>query len=192
MKLTVDPRAKALIFDIDGTLADTMPYHLQSWQKVGRAYGFEYPPESFYKYAGMSTGKIVAMLNTQGYQLDPTQIIAAKNDSYLQMMDDIQPIEPVFKIVREYYGKLPMALGTGEYRDIALVNLRAAGLEQYFQILVTADDVINPKPDPETFLQCAKLMNISPEYCQVFEDGDLGLEAARLAGMIPTDVRPFL
>ena len=104
----------------------------------------------------------------------------------------IQVIEPVFKIVKENHGKLPMALGTGEYREIALVNIRITGLDRYFDKIVTADDVTKSKPDPETFLKCAALINVPPEFCQVFEDGGAGLEAARRAGMIVTDVRPFI
>jgi HAD superfamily hydrolase (TIGR01509 family) len=57
---------------------------------------------------------------------------------------------------------------------------------------VTADDVVRHKPDPETFLKCAELMGVEPEFCQVFEDGELGMQAAQRAGMILTDVRPFV
>lgn len=193
MPLTVDPKARGLIFDIDGTLIDTMPAHLQSWQETARRYGFDYPVELFYKLAGMSTGQIVAYINQhQGLNLDPEAIIQAKNEAYLLLNKNIQVIKPVFRIVQEYAGKLPMALGTGEYRKIALVNLGITGLDRYFDKIVTADDVTRCKPDPETFLKCAELMKIPPEYCQVFEDGDQGLEAARRGGMIATDVRPFL
>ncbi|HOP74633.1 MAG TPA: beta-phosphoglucomutase family hydrolase [Bacillota bacterium] len=193
MPLTVDPRARGLIFDIDGTLIDTMPAHLQAWQETARRYGFEYPEKLFYQLAGMSTGEIVHYINCQqGLNLDPETIIQAKNEAYLRLNENIQVIKPVFRIVQEYAGKLPMALGTGEYRQVALVNLQITGLDRYFDKIVTADDVTRCKPDPETFLKCAELMKIPPEYCQVFEDGDKGLEAARRGGMIATDVRPFL
>jgi beta-phosphoglucomutase-like phosphatase (HAD superfamily) len=193
MNLKVEPHVKGLIFDIDGTLIDSMPVHLKSWQTVAKTYGFEYPEALFFKNAGRSTGNIVAMINAeQGHHLDPEEIIRAKNTAYRKLAVKIEPIQPVLKIVTEYYGKLPMALGTGEYRDIATSNIKAAGLDKYFSIMVCADDVTHPKPNPETFLKCAELMKVAPEACQVFEDGDLGLEAARRCGMVATDVRPFL
>ena len=193
MSLKIDPKARGLIFDIDGTLVDTMPIHFRAWQKVAEEYGFEYPETLFYQLAGMPTAAIIRYINKhQVKKLNPEELVKAKNDAYLSLINNIRLIGPVFKIVEEYHGKLPMALGTGEYRKIALVNIRVTGLERYFDKLVTADDVTNSKPDPETFLKCAQLINVSPENCQVFEDGGAGLEAARRAGMIVTDVRPFL
>ncbi len=193
MSLKVNPKARGLIFDIDGTLADTMPTHFRSWQKVAERYGFDYQESLFYQLSGMPTGDIVLYLNKhQGTNLDPEEVTRAKNQAYLGINGDIRVIEPVFKIVEANYGKLPMALGTGEYRNIALVNIRLTGLDRYFDKIVTADDVTKSKPDPETFLKCAQLINVPPEFCQVFEDGGAGLEAARRAGMIVTDVRPFI
>jgi beta-phosphoglucomutase family hydrolase len=193
MTLKVDPKAQGLIFDIDGTLADTMPAHFCSWQQVAKRYGFDYPESLFYRLSGMRTGDIILYINEhQGMDLNPEEVVKAKNEAYLALNGAIQVIDPVFKIVKDNYGKLPMALGTGEYQEVALVNLRITGLDRYFDKIVTADDVANCKPDPETFLKCAELIKVPPEFCQVFEDGGAGLEAARRAGMIVTDVRPFI
>lgn len=193
MVLSVDPKARGLIFDFDGTLGDTLPTHLQAWQAIMKKFKFEMTGSLLYQVAGMPTGDIVRYLNKHfGYNLDVEPIVKAKNTAYLELTKKITPFIPVLKIVQEYYNKLPIALGTGEYRDIARVNIRAAGVEQYFKIIVTADDVKNSKPDPETFLKCAELMNVPPEFCQVFEDAPPGLEAASRAGMIITDVRPFV
>lgn len=193
MSLKVDPKARGLIFDIDGTLADTMPTHYQSWRQVAERYGFDYPESLFYKLSGMPTGDIIAYINEhQRMNLNPEEVVRVKNEAYLMLNSGIRVIGPVFKIVEENYGKMPMALGTGEYRNIALVNIKITGLDRYFDKIVTADDVTNSKPDPETFLKCAHLINVPPEFCQVFEDGGAGLEAARRAGMIVTDVRPFI
>jgi beta-phosphoglucomutase family hydrolase len=193
MGLYVNLRVKALIFDIDGTLVDTMPTHQRAWEEAGKKLGFVYPTELFYENAGLPTRKIAVLLNEKyGYQLDPEEVTRVKNELYLKHIDEIKPIEPVVELVRKFHGRLPMALGTGEYREIAEQNIRAAGLEKYFSVLVSGDDVKNPKPHPETFDRCADRLNVAAEYCQVFEDGELGLEAARRAGMIATDVRPFL
>jgi beta-phosphoglucomutase family hydrolase len=193
LSLKVDPKARGLIFDIDGTLIDTMPTHFRAWQEVALKFGFEYPERLFYKMAGMPTGDIILEINrNQGKNLNPDEIVKAKNEAYLRLNGAIRVIEPVLKIVKENHGKILMALGTGEYRDIALVNLKVTGLDRFFDKLVSADDVTNSKPDPETFIKCAELMNVPPETCQVFEDGEAGLEAARRAGMIVTDIRPFI
>lgn len=193
MTLKVHSKARGLIFDIDGTLIDTMPIHFKAWQEVAGSFGFEYPEELFYKLAGMPTGDIILYINqNQGKALDPEEIVKAKNEAYLRLNGVIRIIKPVLEIVRGNHGKMPMALGTGEYRDVALINLKVTGIDRYFDKLVSADDVANSKPDPETFLKCAQLMNVPPEACQVFEDGAAGLEAAKRAGMIVTDVRPFI
>ena len=85
-----------------------------------------------------------------------------------------------------------MAVASGSSMENVDIQLEALGLRSYFQAIVTADDNVRPKPAPDIFLEAAKRINIAPKYCQVFEDGDLGLEAAKKAGMLATDVRPFL
>ena len=64
-------------------------------------------------------------------------------------------------------------------------------MSHYFDIVITADDILNPKPHPETFLKCAKLMGVSPKDCVVFEDGILGMQAAKEAGMMVVDVNDY-
>jgi HAD superfamily hydrolase (TIGR01509 family) len=84
-----------------------------------------------------------------------------------------------------------MAVGSGGHREAVIRTLEITGLRKYFDIIVTANDVDNFKPHPETFLKCAELMNVDPAHIEVFEDGDLGIEAARMAGMVATDVRSW-
>jgi beta-phosphoglucomutase-like phosphatase (HAD superfamily) len=112
-----------------------------------------------------------------------------KLEEFFKNQHLIKPIEPVADIVRKYYGKLPMAIGTGGHREAVERTLEVTGMRKYFDIIVTSNDVFQHKPHPETFLQCAKLMKIDPEFIEVFEDGDLGIEAALSAGMKATDVR---
>ena len=103
----------------------------------------------------------------------------------------VKPILPVVEIVKKYHGILPMAVGTGGHREAVERTLELAGIRKYFDIVITANDVNNFKPHPETFLKCAELMNVDPEFIEVFEDGDLGIEAAIAAGMVATDVRSW-
>jgi len=112
-----------------------------------------------------------------------------KLDEFYLIQHNVTPIEPVIALVQKYHGKMPMSVGTGGHREAVEKTLEIIGLRKYFDILVTANDVTKHKPHPETFLRCAELMNVAPAECEVFEDGDLGIEAARRAGMIATDVR---
>ncbi|MCX7679375.1 MAG: beta-phosphoglucomutase family hydrolase [Spirochaetes bacterium] len=192
-KLEVHPSARALIFDLDGTLVDTMKIHFEAWKEVGRSNGFDYPEELFYRLAGIPTKTIVHLLNAEfGYSLDVEKISKEKEEAFLRNVHFVKPILPVVEIVETYFGILPMAIGTGNTRTIALRILKQTRLAHCFRVIVTADDVTYHKPHPETFLRCAELMHIEPQCCQVFEDGDQGLEAARRAGMIATDVRCFV
>lgn len=148
----------------------------------------------FYDLAGVPTRKIATILNEKySLELDPLKTEEEKEKNYLGLAgQNIKPISIVVNILKKYYNKIPVACGTGNNKEIALLTLKAIGLESIFDILITADDVERPKPFPDTFLLCAERMGVVPEVCQVFEDGLPGLQAARKAKMFPTDVRPYL
>lgn len=193
MKLSVDPRARGLIFDVDGTLADTEAVHTEAWRQVLRPKGYVMTDDMFRSLTGAPTRKIITiMIEEYGWDLDPEETLRNKEKEFMKKIESVKAIEPVASLAREYKGKMPMSLGTGGRREMALITIRAAGLSDYFDILVSADDVERHKPEPDTFLECARLMAVAPEYCQVFEDGDRGIEAAKRAGMIVTDVRTYL
>ncbi len=193
MKLMVDKNSKGLIFDLDGTLADSMPIHLKAWTLTAAENGFDYTEKQFLETAGMPTHKIVLVINKQlGLNLDPQKFSRRKEEIFLENINDLKLIQPVADIVKEYHNRLPMSIGTGGKKEIAKLTLEILGFDKYFDIIVSAEDVENHKPNPDTFLRCAELMNIEPQFCQVFEDGEMGLTAAGAAGMIVTDVRPFL
>ena len=193
MKIDVNKKAKGLIFDMDGTLADSMPIHFIAWKLTAAENGFEYTEKQFLETAGMPTHKIVPVINKElGLNLDPVEFSRRKEELFLENIKDVKLIEPVADIVREYHGRLPMSIGTGGKKAIAKLTLEILGFDKYFNVIVSAEDVINHKPNPDTFLKCAELMGIEPEFCQVFEDGEMGLTAAEKAGMIVTDIRPYL
>lgn len=192
-EIAVDPKALALIFDLDGTLVDSMPLHLEAWKEICATKGVAFTSEEFYSLAGVPADQIFKIINEKyGSDFDPQEDSLAKEAIYMRKIGKLKVIEPVFEVAKKYYGKLPMSIGTGSPGQHSWEAVRTLGLDQYFDILVSKNDVKEGKPNPETFLKCAKAMNIDPQYCQVFEDGDPGLEAAKIAGMIPTDIRPYL
>jgi beta-phosphoglucomutase family hydrolase len=183
---------KALIFDLDGTLANTMPLHFEAWKKTAELMGFDYSFEFLSSCAGMPSAKIIELLNTKyNHSIDPQEFSARKEEFFAKEMHQITEIKPVTDLVYKYHNQLPMAVGTGGKRNIAQETMEILGLDKYIPILVSADDVQKHKPEPETFLKCADLMGIDPKNCQVFEDGLLGIQAAEKAGMMVTDVTPY-
>jgi beta-phosphoglucomutase family hydrolase len=190
----IAPGAKALIFDLDGTLADTMPWHYQAWQKACLKFGIVMDTAFLQAHTGAPGWKIaeeVIAINGKTGIVSPEDIMSVKLEEFFAIQHNVTPIEPVTALVQKYHGKLPMSVGTGGHREAVEKTLEIVGIREYFDIIVTANDVTHHKPHPETFLRCAELMGVAPEVCEVFEDGDLGIEAARRAGMIATDVRTW-
>ncbi|OFY60486.1 MAG: hypothetical protein A2Y71_05370 [Bacteroidetes bacterium RBG_13_42_15] len=194
MQYDIQPGIKGLIFDLDGTLADTMPFHFEGWKKACKKYGAHIDNAFLRKHTG-SPGWMIANEIIKNSNLFSSvtveHIMNEKIDEFYKVQHLVKPIEPVMDIVKKYHGKLPMAVGTGGHREAVERTLELTGLRKYFDIIVTANDVDNFKPHPETFLKCAELMKVEPSHIEVFEDGDLGLEAARMAGMTATDVRSW-
>ena len=194
MQHDIKPGIKGLIFDLDGTLADTMPYHFKGWKNACEKYGANIDTAFLRKHTG-SPGWIIASEIIKKCGLDGSVTIdQIMNQKLIEFYNDqhlVKPIEPVVEIVKRYYNILPMSVGTGGHREAVERTLEITGLRKYFDIIITANDVDNFKPHPETFLRCAEMMNINPSEIEVFEDGDLGLEAAIEAGMTATDVRSW-
>lgn len=193
MGLHVHPDARALIFDLDGTLSNSLPVHIATWNMIGEKYGFKFDPRILVELTGMPTIAFAQRIVEQ-YHLDvkPEEIVKLKQQSFWDSSNLLKPVKEITDIVIAYHTKLPMSVGTGASRRSAEVQLQALGIAKYFDFIVSAEDVTRHKPEPETFLKCAELMGIQPSACQVFEDGDLGITAAQKAGMIVTDVRPYI
>lgn len=192
-EMKVPEGTQALIFDIDGTLADSMPVHMRAWHYAAQKLGFRYDEKFLLDSAGASTASIVEEIaRRQGLVIDVQAAMQAKRDYFEQHRDDIGGIDKVLDVFHAYLGKLPIGAGTGGGRENATFVLKNIGICHLLDALVTADDVEHPKPSPETFLKCAQQLGVEPAGCLVFEDGNFGLQAAQAAGMAAIDVRPFI
>jgi beta-phosphoglucomutase-like phosphatase (HAD superfamily) len=180
----------ALIFDCDGTLADTMPGHFTAWVAALRASGGDITEERFYEMAGVTSAAIIETLNRDhGYTLDIPKTVAAKEKMYVDGLHGVQEITAVADIARAHMGRVPMAVASGGLRSVVHATLDSLKLRSLFNAIVTADDVVHGKPAPDIFLKAAELLGVAPEDCIVYEDGDPGIVAARAAGMRVVDVR---
>ena len=180
----------ALIFDCDGTLADTMPIHFLAWQETMNAVGLVFDEDHFYRLGGVPTDKIIAMLcEEQNKSVDIPQASQAKEDAYSRLIDKVEPIEPIVAIAREHHGKIPLAVGSGGYRETVIATLKTIGILDLFEHIVAAEDTKRHKPEPDVYLRAAELLGVEATKCRVYEDTDLGIEAGERAGMECFDVR---
>lgn len=188
----IDSDIRGLIFDCDGTLADTMPLHQQAWERAMQELGGRVSGQELTELAGVPTRRTIEILNERhGTSVDPDQGNALKEACYRSLVDQAQPIAEVVAVVEAYRGRLPMAVATGGQRHVVMSTLTQIGMVDAFDTLVTADDVAHGKPAPDIFLEAARRLGVAPEACLVFEDADAGIEGARRAGMRWIDVRTY-
>lgn len=180
----------ALIFDCDGTLADTMPLHWRAWQQVTQRYNLVFPEERFYALGGVPSREILKTLSQeQARDFDPLAVSKEKEAAYTVFVPQVQPVKPVVEIAAKNYGKVPMAVASGGVKHVVLAVLKHLKIDHLFQTVVTSEDVSRQKPAPDIFLEAARRLGIAPALCRAYEDTDLGLEAIRAAGMDAVDVR---
>jgi HAD superfamily hydrolase (TIGR01509 family) len=186
---------RAYIFDLDGTLADTMPIHYRAWTVTCARYGLSFPESRFYQLGGVPTRRIAAMLVEEaGMHLEPGAVATFKEQAFLDSLDApgaIQPIAPVVEIARSKLADGRLAIASGGSRRLVERTLRLLGIESWFPVVVTSEDTKLHKPEPDVFLEAARRLGASPDACTVYEDTDLGIEAARRAKMQWVDVRPL-
>jgi len=191
--LAVPDHIRGLIFDCDGTLADTMSMHWETWHEEFAARGLICPQSFLDDRKGMAIAEIVRDYN-HAFQTDLNAVEFAihKENRSLEKIPKVKPIQPVANIVHTYKGKLPMAVVSGGNRTNVVKTIEVIGLKEAFETVLTSDDGFPSKPAPDIFIEAARRIDIPPEQCLVYEDGDFGIEAAENAGMTAVDIRPLL
>lgn len=184
---------KGIVFDCDGTLADTMPLHWKAWQSVTAKHGLHFPEDRFYALGGVPSRDIFKMLCTeQGKELDCLALSEEKESAYLPFLPEVKAIDVVVAVAKANHGKLPMAVASGGMKHIIEQVLEHLKIRHFFDAIVTSEDVKNQKPAPDIFLEAARRIGVPPQYCRGYEDTDLGMQAIGSAGMEAVDVRQLI
>ena len=187
------PHPRAIIFDCDGTLADTMPLHWRAWQVIAQRHRFSLSESRFYSLGGVPAREILKLLSAeQRLPFDPLAVAREKEVEYLPLIAQVEPINTVVGVARENYGKMPLAVASGGTRSIIEQVLEHLDIRHLFQAIVTNEDVVHQKPAPDIFLEAARRLGVAPQFCRAYEDTDLGMQAIRAAGMEALDVRELL
>ncbi len=188
--IQIPPHIRGLVFDCDGTIADTMPAHYKAWVEALGEHNVEFPEALFYEFGGIPTPRIVELLNERhGHAMHPMETAMYKESLFERYIPQVMPIEPIVNVIRAYDGKLPMAVATGGMRRICHMTLDVLKLRDKFTTIVTAEDVQHGKPAPDIYLEAARRLGIEPSLCMAFEDATPGVQAAEAAGMAVVDVR---
>lgn len=178
---------KAVIFDLDGTLVDSMPAHFEAWCEALAKNGAPkdvFPEDVFYSMGGRPTKDIVKEINGEfNLDLDPEAVSYAKRKAFLNKVDLVEVNEDVVAFAESLRGKMPLGIATGGSRIVVEATLKAIGLTDLFDEVVTADDVKCGKPAPDIYLDTAERLEVNPKECLVLEDAAPGIMAAQSAGM---------
>jgi len=181
----------AYLFDCDGTIVDSMPLHYKAWKQILSEWNCEFSEERFYAWGGMPIVEIISTLNKEYGLSMPVETLAARKESlYFELLPELKPVPEVVEHIFDQHGKIPLAVVSGSTRDSVVASLTALRLLDRFDALVCAGEYRNSKPHPEAFLLAAEKLGVPPNACLVFEDTDMGIEAATAAGMKSARVPP--
>jgi len=181
----------AYLFDCDGTIVDSMPLHYKAWKQILGEWNCEFSEERFYAWGGMPIVEIISTLNKEYGLSMPVETLAARKESlYFELLPELRPVPEVVEHVLAMHGKIPFAVVSGSTRDSVVASLTALRLLDRFDALVCAGEYQNSKPHPEAFLLAAEKLGVAPNACLVFEDTDMGIQAATAAGMKSARVPP--
>jgi HAD superfamily hydrolase (TIGR01509 family) len=192
VKLKLPPGSfKAYLFDCDGTIADSMPLHYVAWKKALAEWNCTFEERLFYSWGGTPVAEIISLLNEQqGLSMPVETVSSRKEDLYLELLPQLKAVPEVVEHIDAQHGRIPFAVVSGSTRESVTASLVSLKLLDKFDTLVCAGEYTKSKPDPDAFLLAAAKLGVAPEACLVFEDTDLGIQAAEAAGMASVKIPP--
>jgi HAD superfamily hydrolase (TIGR01509 family) len=192
MKLQIpEGRFGAYLFDCDGTIADSMPLHYLAWKKALGEWNCEFSEEQFYLWGGKPVSEVISTLNQErGLNMPLGEVERRKENLYFELLPQLRAVPEVLEHIEAQYGKVPFGVVSGSTRESVTASLDVLKLLDRFDTLVCAGEYKKSKPDPEAFLCAAANLGVAPQACLVFEDTDMGIEAAKAGGMAWVKVPP--
>jgi HAD superfamily hydrolase (TIGR01509 family) len=192
MRLKLPPGSfNAYLFDCDGTVADSMPLHYVAWSKALGEWNCAFSEELFYGWGGLPVSQIISALNEKhGLQMPVENVARRKEELYYEILSQLKAVPEVLEHIEASHGRIPFAVVSGSTRESVTASLEALNILDRFDTLVCAGDYQRSKPDPEAFLMAAARLGVAPESCLVFEDTEIGIQAATAAGMAWVKVPP--
>jgi HAD superfamily hydrolase (TIGR01509 family) len=181
----------AYLFDCDGTIADSMPLHYLAWEKTLAEWNCDFEEELFYAWGGWPVVEIISTLNKERGLTMPVEMVARRKEGlYFELLPQLKAVPEVLEHIEAKHGQIPFAVVSGSALDSVTASLSTLHLLDRFDTLVCAGDYKKSKPDPEGFLLAASRLLAAPETCLVFEDTDMGIQAATSAGMASAKIPP--
>ena len=192
MKLKLPPGIfHAYLFDCDGTVVDSMPLHYVAWKQALGEWGCTLDEELFYSWGGKPPVEIIAALNRmQGLNMPVDAVAERKESLYFALLPQLKPVPEVLEHINAQQGRIPFAVVSGSTRESIVKSLTTVGLLDRFAVLVGSEDYARSKPAPDAFLVAAARLGVSAKDCLVFEDTEMGIQAATAAGMASVRVPP--
>lgn len=175
---------RAYLFDCDGTIVDSMPLHYIAWKKALDEWNCPFDEDLFYAWGGRPVAEIVSALNKMNGLAMPVEAVSERKENlYYDLLPQLTPVSEVLEHIQDQHGRIPFAVVSGSNRESVVKSLATTHLLDKFDTIVASEDYKNSKPAPDAFLLAAKRLGVAPADCLVFEDTQLGLQAAAAAGM---------
>lgn len=178
---------KAVIWDMDGVIADTAPYHLEAWQEVFHKRGADFTEEDFRHSFGQRNDTIIRNALGREVSQDEINTIARdKEESFRRSIrQNLKPLPGAIKLLKSLTERrFKMALASSAPIENIQLLISGLGISDYFQTIITDQDVTEGKPNPQVFLLAAQRLGLEPKDCIVIEDAVAGVSAAKKAGML--------